>query len=80
MVLHEARVLHGAEGRIDANAAAGFLHNDGEDEAVVDERLLRDLLDAVVDVLDFVAAVVRHAELVAARGQGCCVGVPHVFE
>ncbi len=50
MVLHQARVaVVGAAGGVDADAAGRLLHDDGEDEAVVDTSLRRDLLDTVID-------------------------------
>lgn len=65
VVLHQAWVAHAVVGGRGADAAAGLLHQDGEDEAVVDAGLLGDGLDAVVDGADFGAAVVGDAELAA---------------
>ena len=39
VALHQAWVAHAEVGRRHTHAAAGFLHHDGEDEAVVDFRL-----------------------------------------
>lgn len=68
VVLHEARVADAVVGGRSAHAAAGLLHDDGENEAVVDEGILGDLLDGVVDGGDLVGAVVGDVELVAAGG------------
>lgn len=69
MVLHKARVSDPEVGGRGADTAAGFLHDDGEDEAVVDEGLLADLLDRVPDGADFGAGVVGHVELGGAGGE-----------
>lgn len=65
VVLHQAGIAHAVVGGRGAHAAAGFLHHDGEDEAVVDAGLLGDGLDAVVDGAYFRAVVVGDAELAA---------------
>ena len=49
VVLHQARVGDAAEGGGDADAAAGFLEDDGEDEALVDVGASGDGLDGIVD-------------------------------
>lgn len=49
VVLHQARVAHAVVGRLDAHAAARLLHDDGQDEAMVDARRRSGLLDAVIN-------------------------------
>ena len=49
VVLHQARVGHTAEGGGDTDAAAGFLEDDGEDEALVDVGASGDGLDGIID-------------------------------
>lgn len=57
MVLHDPRVLDSVIGGRGTDAAAGFLHDDGEDEAVVDEGFVGDFLDGGVDVCGLVFGV-----------------------
>lgn len=56
--LHEAWVLDGVGGRWGAHAAVGFLHDDGEDEALVDAGGLGDGLDGGLQVCVFGCGVV----------------------
>jgi len=57
VVLHHPRVGHAVVGGRGADAAAGFLHYDCEDEAVIDEGSLGYCLDGGVDVCGFVFGV-----------------------
>ena len=63
VVLHEAWVADAVVGGGYAYAAAGLLHDDGEDVAVVDEGLLGDGLDGAADGVDFGVGVVGDVEL-----------------
>ena len=65
MVLHEARIGDSVIGCWGANAAAGFLHYHGKDEAVVDECGGSDELDGFVHVYNFLVGVEINVELVA---------------
>ena len=65
VILHQSWVAYAVVGRRGAHTAAGFLHDDGEDEAVVDAGLLGYRLDAVVNGAYFGAAVVCLPELAA---------------
>lgn len=56
--LHQARVGDGEGGGADADAAVGFFHDDGEDEARVDRGGGGDLEDGFVEVLGFGGGVV----------------------
>ena len=58
MILHEARIADTEIGRRGTYAASGLLHNDGEDETMVHLSLRRNLLDAIVDITDFVPGVI----------------------
>lgn len=79
MGLHEARVEDGVLGCDDADAACGFLHDDGEDEARVDAARGGDLLDAGFHLGDFGAGVVGDAPLRAGVFHlGLVVGEPGV--
>ncbi len=69
VALHQARVAHSVVGSRRSHAPARFLDDDGEDEAVVDLRLERDLLDGVVDGADFGAGIVGAPVLIAARAE-----------
>lgn len=57
MGLHEARVAGGVVRRRDADAAAGFLEDDGEDEARVCVRLRGNGQGGVVDGGDLFGGV-----------------------
>lgn len=63
VVLHKARVGDTAEGGGDADAAAGFLEDYGEDEALVDVGASGDGLDSIVDRGDLGGGVVGESEL-----------------
>ena len=67
--LHEARVDDAVVRGGRAHAALALLHDDGQDEAAVDARLARDLLDGRVDAVDLVRRVVG-APAVPAAGLG----------
>ena len=60
--LHDARVADAVVGGADADVAAGFLHDDAEDDAGVDAGLGRDLLDGGLDEAHFARAVVEGHE------------------
>lgn len=57
VVLHHAGVGHAVVGGWGADAASGFLHDDCEDEAVVDEGFVGYFLDGRVDVCGFVFGI-----------------------
>lgn len=63
MVLHQARIGDTAEGGGDANAAAGFLEDDGEDEALVDVGASGNGLNTIVNGSDLSRGVVGESEL-----------------
>lgn len=75
VVLHQARVGNSAVAGRRADAAGRLLHDDSQDEAVVDVRLGGDLLDGVPDATYLGAAVVRNAVLLAAGEHGVLVVV-----
>lgn len=68
MVLHEAWVTHPPVGSRGTNATVGFLHHDGEDEAVVNPRGIGGLLDGVVDGTNLFSAVVGLRGVLVAAG------------
>lgn len=70
VVLHEPRVADAKVGRGDPHAAAGFLHHDSKNEAVVDLGVGGDGLDRVVDRADFVARVIGLTKLIARAEYG----------
>ena len=57
--LHDARVADAVVGGADADVAPGFLHDDAEDDALVDAGLRADFLDGLFDEADFAGAVVE---------------------
>ena len=57
MVLHEARVRDAVIGCWGADTAAGFLHYNCKNEAVVNERGGGDKLNGFVHVHDFLVGV-----------------------
>lgn len=61
VVLHDARVGDAVGGCAYADAAVGFLDDDGEDEARVDTGGFRFGDDSVVDILDFGGGVLFSA-------------------
>ena len=63
VVLHQARVGDTAERGGDADAAAGFLEDNGEDEALVDVGASGDGLDGIVDRGNLSWGVVGESEL-----------------
>lgn len=82
VVLHHARVGDAVVGGRGADAAAGFLHYDCEDKAVVDEGVVGDFLDGGVDVRGFVFRVwllvvgfTGSGEHVFAVVESCCIGL-----
>ena len=60
--LHDARVPDAVVRRADADVAAGFLHDDAQDDARVDAGFGRDPLDGGLDVRDFAGAVIEGHE------------------
>ena len=72
--LHDARVTDAVVGRADADVAAGFLHDDAQDDARVDAGFGRDPLDGGLDVGDFAGAVVEGHEGGVLRPEGVEVG------
>lgn len=84
VVLHDAGVAHGSVGghaRGGAHAAFRFLHDHGEDEAVVDARRVGDRLDRVVEGLAFGGAQVGFVvDGVAAARYDVLVYRPQVVE
>lgn len=79
--LHKTGVEDAVVGSWDTDAALALLHDNGEDEAVVDASLSRDLLDGAVDVVDLLLGVVSAPAVPAAgllhQGQ---VGGPELIE
>ena len=65
VVLHQAWVGDTAEGGGDADAAARFLEDNGEDETLVDVGASGDGLDSIVDRGNFGGGVVGESELSA---------------
>ena len=63
VVLHQARVGDATEGGGNADAAAGFLEDDGEDEALVNKGAGGDRLDGIVDGSYLGGRVVVESEL-----------------
>ena len=57
--LHDARVADAVVGGADADVAAGFLHDDAEDDAGVDAGLGGDFGNRFLDEADFAGAVVE---------------------
>ena len=72
--LHDARVSDAVVGLADADVAAGFLHDDAQDDARVDAGFGRDPLDGGLDVRDFAGAVVKGHEGGVLRPEGVEVG------
>ena len=72
--LHDARVPDAVVGGADAHVAAGFLHDDAQDDARVDAGFGRDSLDGGLDVGDFAGAVVEGHEGGVLRPEGVEVG------
>lgn len=71
----------GARSRANPDAADGLLHDDSEDEAVVDERLACYELNGVVQLLDLLLGVISwQAEVGAATANVATIVVPHGFE
>ena len=72
--LHEARVADAVVGRRGADAAFAFLHDYGQDEAVVYAGFAGDLVDCAFDVVDFCGgvvgapAVILHVSVFVSRG------------
>lgn len=77
VILHQARVFDAVIGGRSTDTPPRLLHNDGQDEAVVDAGLEGDLLDGIIDGADFKAIVVDLLELMArAKHQGLIVVEP----
>lgn len=62
--LHKARVANAIVGGRGADTTNRLLHDDSEDEAVVDASLARDLLDSGVDIGNLLLGVVDGAPAV----------------
>jgi hypothetical protein len=75
--LHQTWVLHAVVGRRDADAALGFLHHDGEDEALINAGRLSNGLNGGLDVGGLLVGVVVLAELCARDGNDGHVVGPH---
>ena len=80
MILHQSGVSNSIVGGRHSYAALGFLHDNRQDEAVVDAGRLCSGFDGVVDVTDFLGGVVGLAELSAGLEHEGFVGVEHVVE
>jgi len=65
MVLHEAGVADTVVGGVDSDAAFGLLHDDGEDEAMIDLRGLSDRFDRGLDICVLFVCVGGNRELSA---------------
>lgn len=80
VVLHQAGVADAVVGGAHADAAARLLHDDGEDEAMVNTSAAGGLLDAVPDGADLGAAVVGNVHPLARVEHGVLVVVEHVLK
>lgn len=79
--LHETGVHDTVVGGWGANASVGLLHDDGEDEALVDAGRLGDRLNGGLEVGGFLVGVVFLAEALARLGDDVLqVGCPHAVE
>lgn len=58
MSLHQARITHAVVGGAHTNTAFGFLEKDCEDEAVVDLGQVRDELNSIPYLANFLISVV----------------------
>ena len=58
VALHQASVLHAVVGGLDADAALALLHDDCQDEALVDAAGAGDRFNVFVDLVRFRVAVV----------------------
>lgn len=77
VILHQARVSDAVVGGRGTDTPTRLLHNDGQDEAVVDAGLEGDLLDGIIYGADFKAVVVDLLEPMArAKHQGLVVVEP----
>ena len=77
MILHQSGVFHAVTGSWGTHTSTRLLHDDGQDEAVVDVGLESNLLDGVVDGGDFKAIIVDLLKLMArAKHQGLIVVEP----
>ena len=72
--LHDARVPDAVVRGADADVAAGFLHDDAQDDALVDAGLGADLLNGLLDEVDFAGAVVEGHEGGVLRPEGVVAG------
>ena len=71
--LHDARVPDAIVRRADADVTAGFLHDDAQDDTLIDAGFRRDPLDGGLDVCDFAGAVVEGHEGGVLRPEGVVV-------
>jgi hypothetical protein len=80
VVLHKTRVGDGeARGR-HTDTAGGLLHDDGEDESVVNVSSKSSFVNGGADVLNFSGGVIGNIILRAAGTHGRFVGSEHVVE
>lgn len=78
VVRHQSRVFDAVIGGRSTDTPTQLLHNDGQDEAVVDAGLEGDRLDGIIDGADFKAIVVDLLEQMArAKYQGLIVVEPY---
>lgn len=80
VVLHQTGVADTVVGGVNANAATRLLHEDGENETVVDTSGGSGLLDTIPDSSDLGARVVGLAEPATRVEHGVLVVVEHVLE
>lgn len=80
VVLHEARVVNGVARGGYADTASRLLHDDGEDEAVVDIGGGSNGFDGRLDVVDFSGGVIGHVKLSAPDQHLRFVGSEHVIK
>lgn len=78
--LHQAWVFDGVGGCWSAHAAVGFLHDNGEDEALVDAGGLGDGLDGGFEVCVFGCGVVVDVPLCARICEDVLVCFPECVE
>ena len=72
--LHDARVTDAVVRGTDADVAAGFLHDDAQDDAFVDAGLGADFLNGLLDEVDLAGAVVEGHELGVLGPEGVVAG------
>ena len=72
--LHDARVPDAVVRGPDADVAAGFLHDDAQDDALVDAGLGADLVNGFLDEVDLAGAVVEGHERGVLGPEGLVAG------